>query len=249
MSLPDGIDPARTAFFLDFDGTLCEIVGEPEEVQLQLRTRWALETLSSASDGALAIISGRSLGNLDTHLTPLSLPAAGSHGAEIRFAPGEPAEATVDRSPLEAVEPAVSEFAERHGLLLERKAGALTLHYRSKPELEEEATSLMAERAEGRDRLRLVKGDMVAELTLPDIDKGRALARFMERPPFQGRTPLSVGDDTTDEDAFRAARDLGGMAIRVGRGSTRADYRARNTHAFLDWLNELAVRVEEEISQ
>lgn len=235
-SLPEALDPSRTAFFLDFDGTLCEIVERPDMVEVLPRTRDALARLARLTDGAVAIISGRGLDDLDRLLAPLELPAAGSHGAEFRLAPGGAVEETETVHLLDDAADALGPFASEHGLLLERKKGALSLHYRNRPEMADAARRRVAQIADGSDDLRLIDGNMVAELALAATDKGVAVERFLRAPAFAGRVPLMAGDDTTDEDAFAAVLRLGGVALKIGEGPTAAGHRAADTAAFLDWL-------------
>lgn len=244
LGLPEGLVPERTAFFLDFDGTLVEIAARPEDVVVAPRTRAVLARLSAATNGALAIISGRELADIDRFLAPLRLAAAGSHGAELRAAPGAAAEEAEGHAVLHRAAEDLAAFAGRHGLLLEHKRGALSLHYRSHPEHGDAARALVARIAAGTPELRTIDGNMVAELALAGFDKGRAVERLLETPRFAGRMPVVAGDDTTDEDAFVAALRRGGVAIKVGAGRTAAGHRARDTAAFLDWLEATAGAME-----
>ena len=240
MTPPATLDPRTTAFFLDFDGTLVEIVARPQDVVLAERTRATLTGLLELTGGAVALISGRELADLDALVAPLQLPAAGSHGSELRLVPGGPVDEAEGHAGLHRAEPELAAFAETHGLLLERKRGALSLHYRSHPELEDEARALTARLAEGTQELRTIDGNMITELALAGFDKGKAVARMLAAPPFAGRRPVVAGDDTTDEDAFAEALRRGGIAIKVGGGETCADCRVPNTGAFLDWLAAIA---------
>lgn len=240
MTLPDRLDADSTAFFLDFDGTLVDIVARPQDVVLTHRTRAVLTELMELTGGAVALISGRELADVDALVAPLRLPAAGSHGSELRLLPGGPVEEAEGHAALHRAEPGIAAFAERHGLLLERKRGALSLHYRSHPEHGEEARALVARLANDTAELRIIDGNMITELALAGFDKGKAVARMLEAPPFAGRRPVVAGDDTTDEDAFAEALRRGGIAIKVGEGETAADCRAADTGAFLDWLAAIA---------
>lgn len=241
-SLPRDVDPARTAFFLDFDGTLVAIAPRPDDVVLKAGTRRALERLAAAADGALAIVSGRALSDLDRHLGQFLAPAVGAHGAEIRRVAGGKVETLGDATPLAERYDVLRRFADKNDLLLEKKAGAITVHFRSRPELERDAVALIERLTEGEPSLRAFVGNKVAEIGLAGIDKGSAVAALMEQAPFAGRTPLVAGDDTTDEDAFAEVRRRGGVAIKVGPGETAATYRAEDHPKFLDWLIALADR-------
>ncbi len=238
----DGLVPdwGRDALFLDFDGTLAPIVARPELATIAPTTREVLAALLELTGGAVAILSGRGLADLDTKLAPLKIAAAGAHGAELRRAGDVPGAAPEMAPALMPAHADLTAFAARHGLLLERKSGAVTLHYRAQPALAAECRALVERLAEGPG-LRAMHGLMVSEVALAGIDKGTALRTFMAEPPFAGRRPIAAGDDTTDEDAIRAAQALGGAGIRIGDAPTAAHHRAPSIAAFLDWLARAAV--------
>ena len=239
-SIPQ-IDWHNNALFLDFDGTLVEIIDDPAKVELSSDTRHALTVLYRRLEGALAIISGRDLEDLRGRLAPFSPALAGSHGIEQRDAAGRVrinGGHALDE--LNGLREPLQELAMRHGLLLERKTGALSLHFRNRPELETECRAFVAKLVNARPGLRVIHGNMVAEISLAGNDKGVAVAAFMKEDPFKGRLPVMVGDDTTDEDAFRAANDLGGFGVRIGSGTTNARYRIASTAQFLTWLQQQA---------
>lgn len=242
MTLPI-IEPAETALFLDFDGTLVEIAPDPGAVVLVPAARHALESLTRALGGAVAILSGRELADLDRHLAPLRPAAAGGHGAERRRA----GDAATETAPVPAVPPAIlaelGEFALAHGLLLERKPAGASLHFRARPELEREARALADRLAGQTDGFRVIHGKMVAEIAPAARHKGAALEAFLAEPPFAGRRPIAVGDDRTDEDAFEAAIAAGGAAIKIGPGETAATHRLPDTAACVAWLAEAARRL------
>jgi trehalose 6-phosphate phosphatase len=127
------------------------------------------------------------------------------------------------------------------GIFLEMKNGSVALHYRLRPELEQSCTEAM-EKAIGEMRgVHLIRGKMVIEAKSNPSNKGGAVSDFLAEPPFAGRTPIFVGDDVTDEDAFAEVNARNGVSIKVGDGRTCARYRAANTAEFLEWLKE-AVR-------
>lgn len=233
----------ETALFLDFDGTLVEIAPRPEDVLLAPGTRDALARLSRALGGAVALVSGRALADLDRHLAPLVLPAAGAHGAERRDARGSFHMAEEAVEGLGPVIAALEAFAAQEGLLVERKPGGISLHYRDRPEMAEDVRGLVDDIAGGSAALRVIHGKMVAEVAAAQCDKGRALSSFLAEPPFAGRLPLAIGDDTTDEDLFAAALAAGGTAIKIGTGSSVAPHRMASTGAFLEWLGAEAARL------
>jgi len=232
------LDPAETALFLDFDGTLAPIVARPEMAAMAPVTRKALRAAQAACGGAVALVSGRSLADLERLSAPLGLPLAGSHGLERKDASGRVHGFEATENPMVAA--ALEAYAGRHDLLLERKPAGLALHFRNRPELEAEARALAAEIAEGHG-LRIIQGHMVSELTQAGVNKGTAVAAFMAEPPFAGRRPVAVGDDTTDEDAIAAAQDLGGTGVRIGGTDSYAAVRFDTIDDFLAWFHTWAL--------
>ncbi len=225
----------QTALFLDFDGTLAELAPQPEAVQVSAELIPLLRQLTARLNGALAIVSGRKLTDLDRFLAPLLLPAAAEHGAQRRSPQGELIRlASPD---LQAVARATTALASRHpGLRVEIKAAAVALHYRHAPELEALGLQVMLEAADGTPGLELLRGKYVFEIKPAGISKGTAIEAFMAQAPFAGRLPLFAGDDTTDEDGFSAVQRLGGQGIKVGEGATLAHYRCQTPAALRQWL-------------
>ncbi|MEL7447399.1 MAG: trehalose-phosphatase [Pseudomonadota bacterium] len=234
--LPDKVDWRKYAFYLDFDGTLAPIVDRPGDVRVDERTRQSLSRLQCLTDGAVAVISGRAIADLEGHLAPTVCAVSGSHGLEFK-AVGQVAQMVTDAT--EILGPAldrISDFAAQHGLLVEDKPGAVTVHYRGRAEAAAAARSLVDRVAAGSASLRAMHGNMVSEVAIAGVDKGSALRQFMLDTPFSGRLPITAGDDVTDEDAFRAANDLHGFSIKIGPGQTEATYRVGNIDDFLAWL-------------
>jgi trehalose 6-phosphate phosphatase len=246
---PDPLDPAlqpgRWALFLDVDGTLLGFQGRPEDVHLHDSLRAILDRLAAGLDRAVALVSGRTLADLDRIQAPLKLAAAGLHGLECRDAEG-----TVDRgvegAALDHMRAGLSAFVGRHDALwLEDKGRTLAVHYRADPQLQatvlERVHALCAE--EAPDSLAVLDGKMVCEVKPRHADKGSAIDSFMARPPFAGRIPVFLGDDVTDEDGFRAVNALGGLSIRVGAAPagklTHAAYRLDDEAAVEAWLDRV----------
>lgn len=238
---PAGIDLSSHAFFLDFDGTLVPIAQRPQDVRLATQTRALLERLTRATGGAVAIVSGRALGDLRGHLGGLDLALSGSHGHELHL-PGAPETAAPETAApapppaLESVFRALSPLAQAESLLIERKAGAVALHYRNRPDLADDCRAALETAAIGAG-LRALHGNMVSEALMPGGDKGIALARLLGLPPFRGRVPVMIGDDTTDEDGFRAAQARGGFGLRIGGTVTAARHHVPTMDEALDWLS------------
>jgi len=232
--------PQHTALFLDVDGTLLELAPRPEDVLVSEAVKALLTQLQGRLDGALALISGRSLDSLDRLLAPLQLAAAGIHGLQ-RRQPGTNQQAAVEPEWHAAVAGALGEFAASHpGLQLEDKGHALALHFRRAPALAAEAEA----RAEALvERLslptRLLRGKMVLELMPAGADKGQAIQEFMSEVPFHGRLPVFIGDDLTDEAGFAVVNSLGGVSIHVGESrSTIAAARLPDVQAVHSRLRE-----------
>jgi len=235
--LPSLRDAGGYGFFLDFDGTLTEIADTPAATVVQDRTRAALASLYRTTSGAVAIVTGREIDTIDRFLAPLKLPIAGVHGYEVRAAANGLVltEAAGERDA--SIEGVLAAFAAHNpGLLLEKKRGALALHYRLRPELEPLCVSLVRELASTRVDAVLTHGKMVIELRLHRATKGTAIGLLMRTPPFAGRVPFFAGDDATDEDAILAVNALGGITAKVGPGDSAATYRVPDVASFLTWL-------------
>ncbi|MBC7604594.1 MAG: trehalose-phosphatase [Ramlibacter sp.] len=220
MKLVDLLIPS-SALFLDFDGTLVDIAAQPDEVIVPSGLVPALTSLSQYLGGALALISGRPIAQVDQYLQPLILPAAGVHGAERRGVNGEVT--LLNTYSLERVEEAVYTLAAREpDLRVEVKRGSIALHYRQAPQLEAECVAAMEAAVEESPGLTLLRGKMVVEAKPGGASKGLAIEAFMKEAPFAGRTPVFVGDDATDEVGFATVQRLNGMGVKVGDGNTVA---------------------------
>ena len=209
--------PAHAALLLDLDGTLLDIAPTPDQVVVPASLLADLRSLRAALGDALAVVSGRPVGQVEALLQDAPYAVAGEHGAAIRHAPGVAAErADLPVAPAVWVEQAAGVAAATPGVLLERKAHGFVLHYRlapaSGPALHAALLSIL-----GGDAAAFVimPAHMAWEVKPRGADKGRAVASLMARPPFAGRVAVYVGDDVTDEDGMRVARQLGGIGLRV----------------------------------
>ncbi|HET6724860.1 MAG TPA: trehalose-phosphatase [Gammaproteobacteria bacterium] len=230
------------AFFLDIDGTLARLAHAPDAVVIETAVIDALRRLGRATDGAVALITGRAIADVDQLFAPLTLPAAGQHGIERRGADGHVVSHPEAARKLDAARHALAVFADAtDGVVFEDKGETLALHYRGAPAAREHARRLVEEQLErlGED-FSLQHGKMVLEIRPSGRDKGMAIDDFMQEPPFNARTPIFIGDDRTDEDGFKAVNRLGGHAVKVGPGKTVAPWRLADATAVLDWLQRYA---------
>jgi len=220
MTLVEILHPS-CALFLDFDGTMVDLAPQPNAVHVPQPLITALRTVQDYLQGAVAVISGRPIEQLDAFLHPLQLAVAGVHGAERRGADG--VLHLLNTHPLDAVEEAACTLAAEHpGLLVESKRGSIALHYRQRPELEELCLRAMQDAVNASPGLTLLRGKMVAEAKPGGASKGRAIEDFLGEAPFAGRTPVFIGDDITDEVGFSTVQRLGGLGIKVGEGASVA---------------------------
>jgi trehalose 6-phosphate phosphatase len=233
---PPPLDPGRDALFLDFDGTFVDFAPEPDAIVLRPGSIELLQAVSRRLGGALALVSGRKVADLDRFLAPLRLPASGVHGQEFRPAP--------DDFRVTPPSPELDEARRRLAVLigpgdllrLEDKGGALVLHFRQHPDQRDRAEALARRAVAGLADLHALEGHAIVEIRQRGISKAGALVLFATVPAFAGRIPVFVGDDTTDEDGFRAAQSAGGVGIKVGLGGTSAGYRLDDVGAVHRWL-------------
>lgn len=240
---PSPLPPPRPdwAFFFDIDGTLVDIADSPTTVRLDRDLRQLIEALHHSSGGAVALISGRSIADIDRLFPGTRLPAAGQHGVERRDTAG-----VIERHafPTQQLEWARAQLAAaaagKPGLLVEDKGLSLALHYRRAPRLAGYAhrvTRSLLRRVGARYCIQT--GKRVVEMKPTGKDKGVAVLEFMREPPFRGRTPVFVGDDATDEYGFVTVNRLGGYSIKVGRGPTAARWRLTTVGAVQRWLRSI----------
>ncbi|MGO4307689.1 trehalose-phosphatase [Cupriavidus sp. RAF12] len=232
------IEP-NTALFLDFDGTLADLAPRPDLVQVEPELVGTLRALHTCLNGALAIISGRPVVELDYFLQPLRLPAAGVHGAEFRH--GGERIITPPAPGIGPLLPHLEALVQRHpGLQLERKSVAVAIHYRQVPELEPLVRAAVADVLRDAVGLEGLPGKMVVEIKPAGVDKGDAIASFMRSPTFAGRMPLFAGDDVTDEAGFAVVRELGGVGVLVGQRASAATVSVTGPAALRCWLHRSA---------
>jgi len=240
--------PADAGFFLDIDGTLLDIAEKPQLVRIDEDLVGLLPTLRDAAGGALALISGRSIAEIDRLFGTSIFCAAGQHGAERRDFAGKTHRHRVPLAGIRKAQRQLGRMVARHpALVLEDKGMNLALHYRSAPELGAavyEAVRRLAEEL-GED-FEMQPGKMVMEIKPSGKDKGTAIAEFLEEAPFRGRFPVFIGDDLTDEFGFELINRVGGCSVKVGEGGSAAHWRLPSADAVRAWLRRFLERSRED---
>ncbi len=228
----------RCAIFLDFDGTLTNLERRPDQVVVDGALLYLLDELYVATAGATAVVSGRSIEDLDAMLAPLCLPMAGIHGAQRRQADGTVEKCTIPSTLVWQTRMSLRVRLRRYqGLFIEDKGCAFAVHYRgavslSLPRLRAELETLAAA---SRGCFEVLEGAEILELRPRACNKGAALTSFMTEAPFAGRFPIYLGDDQTDMAGFEAVARAGGMGIAVGSRVT-APWWLPDPAAVRSWL-------------
>ena len=231
---PDG---RQCCLFLDIDGTLLDLAPTPGAVRVDEPLRGLLRSIERECDGALALISGRTIADVDGLFDPLFLPVAGVHGCERRNGrgywqrqSGRSADFGEYCARLRAA------IAPLSAVLIEDKGCGIALHYRRAPQLEGPLRALLDRLAPRLpDSHEVFDGDEVIELKPRGHDKGSAIGAFMQEVPFAGRFPIFIGDDLTDQHGFDAVRGRGGLAIAVG-SNVHSEWHLANPGAVRRWL-------------
>jgi trehalose 6-phosphate phosphatase len=228
------------AYFLDIDGTLIEIADTPDAVRIDTALLDLIARLHRASGGAMALVSGRTISDIENRLGMPRLPLAGQHGLERRDAAGRLWIHAAPPAAKSAIKEALGPVLARHpGLLLEDKGMSLALHYRLAPHLAAYANRLMARlAADAGAGLEVQRGKRVAEIKPAGIDKGTAVTEYLAEPPFIGRHPVFIGDDLNDEHGFAEVNRLDGVSIKVGKGASCARFRLPDVAAVRLWLGD-----------
>lgn len=243
MSLPPFLPPEAQldwAYFLDVDGTLIDIAETPDAVCIDTALLDLITRLYRECGGAMALVSGRAISDLEKLLGSLHLPLAGQHGLERRDASGHLWTHAAPPAAKCVIKEALAPVLARHpGLLLEDKGLTLALHYRLAPHLASYAHRLMKRLADDADEgLEVQSGKRVAEVKPSGIDKGTAVTEYLAESPFNGRRPVFIGDDLNDEHGFAEVNKMGGISIKVGKGASCARFRLRDVAAVRYWLSD-----------
>lgn len=241
--MPPSFPPAPCldwAYFLDVDGTLIDIAEMPDAIRVDTALLDLIARLHLASGGAVALVTGRALSDLEHHLGPLRMPLAGQHGLERRDVAGRLWIHAAPPAAKFAITEALAPVLARHpNLFLEDKGLTLALHYRQAPQLAAYVHQLMGRLASSvGPGLELQRGKRVVEIKPEGIDKGTAVAEYLAEPPFKGRRPVFIGDDLNDEHGFAEVNKLDGISIKVGKGASCARFRLPNVAAVHRWLGD-----------
>jgi trehalose 6-phosphate phosphatase len=235
------IDIAQVAILLDVDGTIVDVAPTPQSVVVPASLVQTLGKLQARTNGALALISGRLIENLDDLFVPLKLPCVGGHGVEWRISSSAPTQRRyADLSHL-IKKQVTAAVAVDPRIIVEDKGSSLAVHYRLAPELGpliKNKIATILDRAPA-ENLEMLCGKAVIEIKPPSFNKGVAVCELMKSLPFAQRTPLFVGDDVTDESVFAVLPALGGFGYSVGREVAGVEGTFDGPQDVRDWLTRL----------
>ncbi len=244
LAAPAGIVPdlSRTALLLDIDGTLLELAPTPRDVVVPPNLGAVLQMLHERLDGALALVSGRSLTDIDVIFAPLQFPAVGGHGAEMRLS--VESEAVASRAPpmdndLKRRFIAISQLSP--GILYEDKGYSIALHYRLAPQFEktiyEAVSAIRADLPQAP--IEVLPGKFVCEIKPAGFTKATGVRELMNHAPFFGRNPIFIGDDVTDESVFAIMPAFRGVSFSVGRRAHGVNGQFKAPKDVRAWLAQL----------
>jgi trehalose 6-phosphate phosphatase len=232
----------QCAVLLDIDGTLLDLAPTPREVWVPPGLATTLNRLLDRTAGALALVSGRSLNDIDLIFAPEQFPAVGGHGAEMRISGDSEAVATYAAPMDKELKRRLAAIAKLSpGILLEDKGYSLALHYRLAPHAEKAiyaAVSLI--RADLPNApIEVMPGKCVCEIKHSGFNKASGVRELMRHEPFKGRRPIFIGDDVTDESVFAIMPELGGVAFSVGRRAQGVANHFDEPRDVREWLARL----------
>ncbi len=215
-----------------------EIAPSPDRIVVHRDMPPLIRKLHTLTGGAVALITGRSIADVDRVLPLSKMAIAGQHGLEVRSADGTMSTHRVRSGNLNQVRLHLLDAVARHeGLIAEYKGLSIALHYRHAPALAGYAHKLMRSlRSRYVPDFSIQKGKRVVELKPAGTDKGVAIEELMLDPPFAGRIPVFIGDDVTDEHGFKVVNRMGGHSVKIGPGRTHARWRLRDVESLREWL-------------
>ena len=226
------LDPARTAYYLDFDGVLVDLAETPDAIEVAPHLPELLTDLSDAAGGALALVSGRAVADIRRHLPGWKGTVVGSHGGEIDRGDGPEALIDVDPGTVAAITRMVDGFAASDpAYIAEPKPTGVVLHFRRKPALRGAAWQMLEHTLSQFEGFHIHHSKMAFEVRPDGVGKEHAVAALSREAPFAGRVPLFFGDDVTDEPAMAWANENGGHSVKVGEGTSCASCRLRDVGA------------------
>jgi trehalose 6-phosphate phosphatase len=240
-------DPRKCAILLDIDGTILDFAPSPQQVRVPADLRKTLAQLNAKTLGALALVSGRPLNDIDLLFAPLELAAIGGHGAEWRSATGgkietraKPLDATLKRKLSDA------SAALGPGVLTEDKGYSFALHYRLAPECGEAVRAAVKDICSQTQpgTVEILPGKFVVEIKPAGISKAKAVRELMQLSPFAKRKPIFIGDDVTDEPVFAVVAELGGLGFSVGEVDAEVNGRFTQPQSVRAWLARLAAGID-----
>jgi trehalose 6-phosphate phosphatase len=235
-------DLRQCALLLDIDGTILDLAPAPQEVFVPAELRNTLSRLEDLTGGALALVSGRSLHDIDLIFSPLQVAAVGGHGAELRVvAGGEAVTRARELDPvLKRKLATLTEFGP--GILIEDKGYSLALHYRLAPDKGDSLRAAIGDicAAAPRGSIEVLPGKLVFEIKMAGVNKAGAVRELMKYPPFKGRQPIFIGDDTTDEPVFPILSQFGGLGFSVGRVVADVNGHFEKPESVRAWLSRIA---------
>jgi len=238
---PDILRSSHTALFLDVDGTLIDFAASPAEVIVPAGLVDDLASIERTLGGALALVSGRTIADLDHLFRPLRLRASGVHGAEMRYEPSSftPSVEAATHLSLELWAALNEKLSAFPGTFAENKRYSFAIHYRAAPKLGARLLASLRELVSARAReLEIIEAHFAFEIKSATFDKGAAIDSFLERAPFAGRVPIFVGDDWTDESGFAAVVRRGGAAYSVGQARPHVSGVFSGPASVREWLKQ-----------
>jgi trehalose 6-phosphate phosphatase len=235
-------DLHQRAILLDIDGTILDIAPSPRQVWVPTGLRRTLSRLVDSTGGAVALVSGRSINDIDLIFSPMQLPTIGVHGAEMRTSADGDVQTRVAllSKALKRKLATVGELGP--GILVEDKGYSLALHYRLAPEKGPAVLAAITKICAGipDEAVEILPGKLVVDIKPVGINKGDAVCALMQHPPFAGRHPIFIGDDTTDLPVFSIIPKFGGQAYSVGGIVADVDGRFATPETVRDWLSQVA---------